>query len=61
MSMNDTLVGSVTSSIFTAGGQKITQMIDPEPSIFTRAAFSCSADKLTITVDSYQAVVHREH
>ncbi len=61
MSMTDTSIGSITTMTINAGGQKITQSVEPEPSVFSQGAFVCNGDKLDITVDGYTAEMNREH
>lgn len=61
MSMTETSIGSVTTMTITAAGQKISQTVKPDPSVFSKGAFACNGDQLDITVDGYTAVMHREH
>lgn len=61
MTMTDTTIGSVTTVTVNAGGQMITNAVEPEPSVFSQGAFTCTGDKLEIEVDGYTAVMHREH
>ncbi len=61
MTMTDTSIGSVTTMTVNAGGQTITHAVEPEPSVFSQGTFTCSGDRLDVTVDGYTAVMHREH
>ena len=60
MAMKDTAIGSVTKVTVTAAGQKIAQTVEPEPSVFSQAAVTCSGDTLEIKVEDFTALMHRK-
>ena len=60
ISMKDNEVGSITTMTVNAGGQGISQTIEPEASIFADGDFTCADDILTITVEGQSAVLNRD-
>lgn len=60
MMLTDSTIGSTTTMRMAAAGRETALTAEPEPSIFDRAAFTCSGDTLTFTADGATAVMHRQ-
>jgi len=61
MALADTEMSAITTAWIERDGEMVGLRVEPTPSVFSDASFTCEGDKLTMVSDGATTILHREH